>query len=251
MLASSRIGTPSAVAARPPAFGVDASRRADDRRAWCGRARELLARSDRDHLAGGAVDRRPSARPAPARWRCAGRRPPARRASAPGSRCDTSGCRRRSRSRAPCVQSTCAAIDGVSSSAIEHRATRRARAAGRAASPRPCAGSSAAGRRGRRRRPGARAGTDRRTRRTPRRTRANTCCTAHSALTRCSRTMSAARGTSIGSSSISSCASKSDASSGPRRARCGPGCRCSCSRDRAAALVEPLAARASRRAGAI
>ena len=40
---------------------------------------------------------------------------------------------------------------------------------------------------------------------------------AHSALTRCSRTSSAARGTSIGSSSISSCASNSAASSGPRR----------------------------------
>ena len=50
---------------------------------------------------GGAVDARRAARPGPARSRCAGRRRPARPASARGSRCGRCGCRRRSRSREP------------------------------------------------------------------------------------------------------------------------------------------------------
>ena len=119
----------------PPAAAARRRRRppAGDRRRAARRARassvvgstitSLAAAVDHDQLPG--LDRVGSRR--------AGRRPPAPRASARESRCDTCGCRRRSRSRGPCVQSTCAASDGVSSSAIstDDSSSSRSRSRGR------------------------------------------------------------------------------------------------------------------------
>ena len=172
---------------RPPPLGLDRRRRPVIVGVVRG-ARELLRRRIEDHLAGACRRSRPAAPPGPARWRCAGRRPPARRAIARESRCDRCGCRRRWRSRGP---SSSPPARRATASARRRSAptTRRARAAGRAASRRPGAGSSAGGRPDRRRRPC-------RSRRYGSATSSNTalnswntCWTAHSALTRCSRTI--------------------------------------------------------------
>ena len=119
MLASRRmrhaVGRRRRPAARPSATAVGrpmivgAARRARSSVSSSGSMMISLAVGvDRDQLAG----------PDERGWRREARPPRARRASAPESRCDTCGCRRRWRSRARCVQSTCAASDGVSSSAI-------------------------------------------------------------------------------------------------------------------------------------
>ena len=160
-----------------------------------------------DQLAGRAVDhdRRAGGDFAAGRAEADARR--ARRATARGSPCGRSGCRCRSRSRGSCVQSTCAASEGVSSSATSTTPALDVAEQVDAAAARPRAGSSAGGRRRRRRPPCARR---RYASSIPSKTPASSSkarWTAHSALTRSLPTRCRTRSTSIGSSSISSCAS--------------------------------------------
>ena len=117
--------------------------------------------------------------------------------------------------------------------------TRRARAADRAAWPRPAAGSSCS-------RPTRSATSPLRSRRYGSATSSNTalnswntCCTAHSALTRCSRTMSAARGTQHRIVEHQQLGVEERRQLGPRGRATRARMSTSCSRDRLAALVEP------------
>ncbi len=244
MFASSRIAHAVGGRRRPPPLGI-AGRAPDDRRCSARRARAWPRRDPR--RSGGRCRRSPpAARPGRWRWHCGGRQPPEPRATAPESPCDTCGCRRRWRSRAP------------SSSRSERPATASARRQSAPTPRRPRAsrsrGVATPCRRFIRSRPTRSATSPFRSRRYGSATSSNTalnssntCWRAHSALTCCWRTRSAARGISIGSSSIRICASNSDASSGPRRRSSRLPMAVSCSRastrgplEAAELLLEPL-----------
>ena len=194
MLASSRIRHAVGGRGRPAALGVAPSPPDGDRRRDARRAPASSARRIEDHFARVAVDDHQLPRPGPVGWRCAARRPPARRASARGSRCDRCGCRRRSRSRGP-WSSPPAPRSTASARRQSAPTTRRARCSRSRGVDTPwrrfiCS------------RPTRSATSPLRSRRYGSATSSNTalnswntCWTAHSALTRCSRTMSAARGT--------------------------------------------------------
>ena len=154
--------SPPAAAARPrppPPGG--------DRRACCARAREHLVGRIEDHLAGVAVDddQLPRLDALAGVVQADDRRHVERAREDRGVIRPAAGV---GREAADLASSRPARRATASARRRSAPTTRRARAADRAASPRPGAGSSAGGRRGRRRRPCARAGRDRRPRRTPR-----------------------------------------------------------------------------------